>query len=75
MSMDEHVLEKLGWGPSFQEAWRSRAWCLERARNEDLVQTARGANFLEYVPLDAAADRRHHHDERCTNYHGRNGQR
>ena len=25
MNMEEHVLVKLGWGPPFQEAWRSRA--------------------------------------------------
>ena len=24
MTMDEHALEKLGWGPPFQEAWRAR---------------------------------------------------
>ncbi|MCY1074698.1 ribosome small subunit-dependent GTPase A [Archangium lansingense] len=52
MSMDEHVLEKLGWGPPFQEAWRSRA--------SDVEEPARiGADFgVEYVLYSARGDMR-----------------
>ncbi|MFE8595371.1 ribosome small subunit-dependent GTPase A [Archangium violaceum] len=50
--MDEHVLEKLGWGPPFQEAWRSRA--------SDVEEPARiGADYgVEYVLYSARGDLR-----------------
>lgn len=52
MSTDEHVLEKLGWGQSFQEAWGSRA--------RDVEEPARiGADYgVEYVLYSARGDLR-----------------
>jgi len=52
MSMDDHVLEKLGWGPPFQEAWRSRA--------SEVEEPARiGADYgVEYVLFSARGDLR-----------------
>ncbi len=52
MSMDEHVLEKLGWGPPFQEAWRSRA-----SESEEPARI--GADYgVEYVLYSARGDLR-----------------
>jgi ribosome biogenesis GTPase len=52
MSMDEPVLMKLGWGPSFQEAWGSHA--------SGGVEPARiGADYgVEYVLYSARGDMR-----------------
>ncbi|HYO67753.1 MAG TPA: ribosome small subunit-dependent GTPase A [Archangium sp.] len=50
--MDEHVLEKLGWGPPFQEAWRSRA-----SEGEEPARI--GADYgVEYVLFSARGDMR-----------------
>lgn len=52
MSMDEHALEKLGWGPPFQEAWRSRA-----SESEEPARI--GADYgVEYVLYSARGDLR-----------------
>jgi ribosome biogenesis GTPase len=52
MSMEEHVLEKLGWGPPFQEAWRSRA-----SEGEEPARI--GADYgVEYVLYSARGDMR-----------------
>jgi ribosome biogenesis GTPase len=52
MNMDEHVLEKLGWGPSFQEAWRSRA-----SEGEEPARIA-ADHGVEYVLYSARGDLR-----------------
>ncbi|WP_257452458.1 ribosome small subunit-dependent GTPase A [Archangium lipolyticum] len=50
--MDEQVLEKLGWGPSYQEAWRSRA-----IEGEEPARI--GADYgVEYVLFSARGDLR-----------------
>jgi ribosome biogenesis GTPase len=52
MSMDERTLEKLGWGPPFQEAWRSRA-----GEGEEPARIA--ADYgVEYVLYSARGDQR-----------------
>ncbi|HYO58879.1 MAG TPA: ribosome small subunit-dependent GTPase A [Archangium sp.] len=50
--MDEHVLEKFGWGPSFQEAWRSRA-----SEGEEPARIA-ADHGVEYVLYSAHGDLR-----------------
>ncbi|QRN95732.1 ribosome small subunit-dependent GTPase A [Archangium violaceum] len=50
--MDEQALEKLGWGPSYQEAWRSRA-----SEGEEPARI--GADYgVEYVLYSARGDLR-----------------
>ncbi len=50
--MDEQALEKLGWGPSYQEAWRSRA-----TEGEEPARI--GADYgVEYVLYSARGDLR-----------------
>lgn len=52
MSMDTHALEKLGWGPTFQEAWSSRA-----SEGEEPARIA--ADYgVEYVLYSARGDLR-----------------
>jgi len=52
MSIDEHALEKLGWGPPFQEAWRSHA-------REGQEPARIGADYgVEYVLFSARRDLR-----------------
>src|SRR5690242_18041162 len=52
MSMDEHVLEKFGWGSSFQEAWRSRA-----SEGEEPARIA-ADHGVEYMLYSAHGDLR-----------------
>jgi ribosome biogenesis GTPase / thiamine phosphate phosphatase len=50
--MDEQALEKLGWGPSYQEAWRARA-----TEGEEPARI--GADYgVEYVLFSARGDLR-----------------
>jgi ribosome biogenesis GTPase len=52
MSMDERALEKLGWGPPFQEAWASQA-------SQGAEPARIGADFgVEYVLFSARGDLR-----------------